>query len=298
VLPIPPFFQVVNAMIHCCDQCSCPILIYGRLIPCKHVFCLTCAHAQARERGKCVRCQEAVARVEEAGLGSIYMCTHGGSRYGHAGCRRTYLSQRDLQAHVHHRHMKGVTQGQSSRPAAATVNALAVNPASLPSAEAIAEATAALVNARNREAAVAGRQPHFGRSAATGSSPYGQAFSGAGSARRPVMGAPTRSSNLIVVQQGDKAHEGGHAQPDYVQRTYHSRPSVGPAQAGAREPYYRGSGPPPPVAQAGFAYGVPPAPTFYESHFEDRWRTPGPAGAASGQQPQPLPHAGSAYYRR
>jgi hypothetical protein len=35
--------QVLNPMIHCCDQCLKPILIYGRMIPCKHVFCLACA---------------------------------------------------------------------------------------------------------------------------------------------------------------------------------------------------------------------------------------------------------------
>lgn len=33
------------------------------------------------------------------------MCTHGGSRYGNDGCRRTYLSQRDLRAHINHRHV-------------------------------------------------------------------------------------------------------------------------------------------------------------------------------------------------
>lgn len=33
------------------------------------------------------------------------MCTHEGSRYGNDGCRRTYLSQRDLRAHINHRHV-------------------------------------------------------------------------------------------------------------------------------------------------------------------------------------------------
>jgi len=33
------------------------------------------------------------------------MCSHGGTRYGNTGCRRTYLSQRDLQAHINHRHV-------------------------------------------------------------------------------------------------------------------------------------------------------------------------------------------------
>lgn len=45
----------------------------------------------------CPRCMEKVSRVEQTGLGTVFMCTHGGTRYGNAGCRRTYLSQRDLQ---------------------------------------------------------------------------------------------------------------------------------------------------------------------------------------------------------
>lgn len=63
-------------------------------IPCKHVFCLSCAK---REDKVCPRCMEKVSRVEQTGLGTVFMCTHGGTRYGNAGCRRTYLSQRDLQ---------------------------------------------------------------------------------------------------------------------------------------------------------------------------------------------------------
>lgn len=124
-------FQVVNPMIHCCDKCLKPILIYGRMIPCKHVFCLTCA--QSSEKTNCSRCGDKVIRVEQAGLGSIYMCSHGGSRYGHNGCRRTYLSQRDLQAHIQHRHMKSAALS-----------------ASVPSAAAIAEATAAIANAQQQ----------------------------------------------------------------------------------------------------------------------------------------------------
>ena len=96
--------KVSNPMIHCCDKCLKPILIYGRLIPCKHVYCLGCGR---QEEGKpCPRCRERVVRVEQTGLAQLFMCTHGGSRYGHDGCRRTYLSQRDLQAHVSHRHQR------------------------------------------------------------------------------------------------------------------------------------------------------------------------------------------------
>lgn len=63
-------------------------------IPCKHVFCLACAQ---RDSKQCPRCSDKVVRVEQTGLGTVFMCTHGGTRYGNTGCRRTYLSQRDLQ---------------------------------------------------------------------------------------------------------------------------------------------------------------------------------------------------------
>lgn len=43
-------------------------------------------------------------------MGHIFVCTHGAARHDPRGCRRTYLSQRDLQAHFDHRHTpKGST---------------------------------------------------------------------------------------------------------------------------------------------------------------------------------------------
>ena len=69
--------KVVNPMIHSCDKCLKPILIYGRMIPCKHVFCLGCAKQEDRV---CPRCGDKVVRVEQAGLGNIFLCTSGGSR--------------------------------------------------------------------------------------------------------------------------------------------------------------------------------------------------------------------------
>ena len=70
--------KVLNPMIHSCDKCLKPILIYGRLIPCKHVFCLSCAKEEERT---CSKCNEKVKRVEQAGLGNIHLCSVGGSRY-------------------------------------------------------------------------------------------------------------------------------------------------------------------------------------------------------------------------
>ena len=62
-------------------------------IPCKHVLCYDCAKLQ----DKCWRCGDRAVRVERAGLGTLHMCLHDGKRYDNNGCRRTYLSQRDLQ---------------------------------------------------------------------------------------------------------------------------------------------------------------------------------------------------------
>lgn len=115
--------KVLNPMIYICDQCDKPILIYGRMIPCKHVFCLKCARSENLKI--CPRCKEKAVRVEQTGLGTVFMCTHGGTRYGSTGCRRTYLSQRDLQAHINHRHVTNppqpvpppvVPQGQPPQP--------------------------------------------------------------------------------------------------------------------------------------------------------------------------------------
>ncbi len=67
------------------------------------MFCLGCGR---QEEGRpCRRCGDMVVRVEQTSLGNVFTCTHGGSRYGNDGCRRTYLSQRDLQvSNVHFDH--------------------------------------------------------------------------------------------------------------------------------------------------------------------------------------------------
>lgn len=38
-------------------------------------------------------------KIERCDLGSVYLCRI-------TGCRRTYLSQRDLEAHIKHRHIR------------------------------------------------------------------------------------------------------------------------------------------------------------------------------------------------
>ncbi len=303
-------------MIHCCDRCLKPILIYGRMIPCKHVFCLHCA--QASEKASCSRCGDKVARVEQAGLGSIYMCTHGGTRYGNSGCRRTYLSQRDLQAHIQHRHVK----------AAAAATAAAGGLPVLPSAAAIAEATKAIVNARN-QARASSTASDFGPPSSSrppagyaSSSPYTSGgVAGAGGTQPlpqqsvshiSVIGGG-RPSNLITVpiqdgaastQGGDDFMQGTAASANHPRGGYYStqqqpqQPQQPQQQQQQQPPYNQFSQPPPNYfgnpsgAGAPASYGPPQG--HYErasgpSHFSSQhWRT----STAAAQGPS------ASYYRR
>ncbi|KAA0202104.1 hypothetical protein HAZT_HAZT003188, partial [Hyalella azteca] len=112
--------KVMSPRIHICDNCQKPILIYGRMIPCKHVFCLYCA--QSELNGVCSHCDELMDRVEQAGLGTVFMCTFSN---GDVPCKRTYLSQRDLQAHIDHRHLKQstITSRREEPPSSERFNA-------------------------------------------------------------------------------------------------------------------------------------------------------------------------------
>lgn len=100
--------KVYKPKIHFCEHCNKPILIYGRLIPCKHVFCFTCAQEQSFNIDKgCHRCGGRALRVERNTLNSIFVCQVD-------SCKRAYLSARDLQAHVTHRHNRNKTNSSSS----------------------------------------------------------------------------------------------------------------------------------------------------------------------------------------
>lgn len=96
--------KVDNANIHHCEKCMLPIITYGRLKKCKHSFCLDCAK---KVEGKCPRCGEENQEIECGEMGSVYICSYGTSRHGFSGCRRSYLSHRDLQAHIKYRHEGG-----------------------------------------------------------------------------------------------------------------------------------------------------------------------------------------------
>lgn len=180
----------MNPILHVCDKCKRPILIYGRLT-CKHVLCFNCATALQQSGGQCGRCHAKVHQVEQANLSCIFMCSHGGSKYGPDGCRRTYLSERDLQAHVDFRHSgkppKQLSQQQTMSQQKSSQQQPAVS--SVPSAEAIAAATAALV-AENHHRKL--RIPPPGSN--NGSNPALPNFS-----QPPPTVMTQRSTNLITV---------------------------------------------------------------------------------------------------
>ena len=94
--------KVPDPAIYTCEKCNLPILIYGRLIPCKHVFCFNCAKNSTDKH--CPRCKDPFARIEQSALGTVFICTFGGGKQTPRGCKRTYLSPRDLNAHIAHRH--------------------------------------------------------------------------------------------------------------------------------------------------------------------------------------------------
>lgn len=63
-------------------------------------------------------------RIEQSALGTVFVCTYGGSKHGTNGCHRTYLSQRDLQAHIDHRHLRD----RSDKSSKSAAHSPAINP--------------------------------------------------------------------------------------------------------------------------------------------------------------------------
>ncbi|THD19822.1 E3 ubiquitin-protein ligase Hakai [Fasciola hepatica] len=101
-----------DVVFHFCDVCDLPVVIYGRLLPCKHVLCFNCA---AKLPNKCNRCNKTIQTIERCLVGGIFMC------FESDGCRRTYLSQRDLQAHIDHRHKGSAKAKNDIHPTGSTI---------------------------------------------------------------------------------------------------------------------------------------------------------------------------------
>ncbi|XP_054275049.1 E3 ubiquitin-protein ligase Hakai-like isoform X1 [Macrosteles quadrilineatus] len=292
--------KVLNPMIHCCDKCQKPILIYGRMIPCKHVFCLACGK---KEDKVCPRCHDKVTRVEQTGLGTVFMCTHGGTRYNSEGCRRTYLSQRDLQAHINHRHMVSHGGGEPPEPSPAKIPTMGGSVPRLKSSQSAGDP-----RVQSTPAVI---EPHHRR----GSSPPPPPPFGSHSHRPPMIHPPYQSgggqssmrTNLITVQIQDSGM-------DVAPTTFHQPHSYSHAPPQYAPPY----GVPPPVAipppQAPPFYPTPPAsyapppgppqPPQYASgppaprppHYQDPM-APQQYNAPPPQWQHPPPNNGQQFYR-
>jgi len=76
----------------------------------------------------CCRCSQGVVRIEQAALGTVFVCTFGGTKHGVSGCHRTYLSQRDLQSHVAHRHFGAGREAPAPRVVPAEMLSVASAP--------------------------------------------------------------------------------------------------------------------------------------------------------------------------
>ncbi|RMZ99360.1 E3 ubiquitin- ligase Hakai [Brachionus plicatilis] len=113
--------KILSQKMNVCISCGLPILVFGRLLPCKHVVCFDCATKFSPKI--CLResCHENVDRIEKVNAGRIFICTYEqdfdqiGNQaddqmklYEKSRCGRSYMSQRDLDAHINHRHLPNI----------------------------------------------------------------------------------------------------------------------------------------------------------------------------------------------
>jgi len=86
-------------ILNMCEKCKKPILVHGRLIPCKHFLCLSCAQGGTRT---CFKCNKEIIGIQP--VPTIYVCTSDGTRHSVTGCRKSYLNLRGLAQHQTLRH--------------------------------------------------------------------------------------------------------------------------------------------------------------------------------------------------
>lgn len=80
--------------VHFCVICNFPIAVYGKLEPCLHAFCLTCAKAEK----KCFLCGAEVLRVSSVNrLDGLSIC-------GAPGCLQCFSDRPELIRHVRNTH--------------------------------------------------------------------------------------------------------------------------------------------------------------------------------------------------
>ncbi|KAL5224526.1 hypothetical protein ABZP36_011165 [Zizania latifolia] len=76
--------------VHICCRCEFPIALYGRLIPCEHAFCLTCA----RSDSSCYLCDERIQKIQTVKMmEGIFICAA-------PMCLKSFLKKAEFESHV------------------------------------------------------------------------------------------------------------------------------------------------------------------------------------------------------
>nr|CAD1830728.1 unnamed protein product [Ananas comosus var. bracteatus] len=80
--------------VHFCVRCDLPIAIYGRLTPCEHAFCLTCARSEA----SCYLCDERIQKIQSVKMmEGIFICAA-------PHCLKSFLKRSEFESHIHETH--------------------------------------------------------------------------------------------------------------------------------------------------------------------------------------------------
>ncbi|KAJ8498956.1 hypothetical protein OPV22_009508 [Ensete ventricosum] len=80
--------------VHFCLRCDFPIAMYGRLVPCEHAFCLTCARSDA----SCCLCDERIQKIQSIKMmEGIFICAA-------RNCLKSFLKQSDFESHIREAH--------------------------------------------------------------------------------------------------------------------------------------------------------------------------------------------------
>eukprot|EP00670_Eutreptiella_braarudii_P008898 CAMPEP_0174312756 /NCGR_PEP_ID=MMETSP0810-20121108/4498_1 /TAXON_ID=73025 ORGANISM="Eutreptiella gymnastica-like, Strain CCMP1594" /NCGR_SAMPLE_ID=MMETSP0810 /ASSEMBLY_ACC=CAM_ASM_000659 /LENGTH=243 /DNA_ID=CAMNT_0015421247 /DNA_START=98 /DNA_END=825 /DNA_ORIENTATION=- len=82
--------------LHLCNKCKKPVIIFGRLLECKHAFCELCASTAKNKT--CFTCGDFVKDVHPFSIekGDISICEYTDSK---GVCERSYVTAEDLMEH-------------------------------------------------------------------------------------------------------------------------------------------------------------------------------------------------------
>ncbi|KAL7670565.1 hypothetical protein ACOME3_005500 [Neoechinorhynchus agilis] len=92
--------------VYFCWKCDYPVVRYGRISPCRHVFCADCSSSK---RGwRCPRCKESASEIKQISKGPLYICIFGGTHLqDKRSCLRGYETWTRALSHVQKRHEIG-----------------------------------------------------------------------------------------------------------------------------------------------------------------------------------------------